>query len=107
MSCNSGRGFRHQFYLNARSDLIEKRLLTNDWEGVAKVIALIAQAESDDYDAVHPPHNLYMQVSWWCLQCCQVVLYVLVICRLLRLLADVTLPNLVTYYNESLLNTKS
>ncbi|XP_050296540.1 E3 ubiquitin-protein ligase MYLIP [Anthonomus grandis grandis] len=54
---------RHQFYLHARSDLIEKRLLTNDWDGVCRVIALIAQAESEDYDSLRPPHNLYMQAS--------------------------------------------
>ncbi|XP_066153524.1 E3 ubiquitin-protein ligase MYLIP [Euwallacea fornicatus] len=54
---------RHQFYLHARSDLIDKRLLTNDWEGVARVVALIAQAETEDFDSLHPPHNLYMQTS--------------------------------------------
>lgn len=54
---------RHQFYLHARSDLIAKRLLVNDWDGVSRIIALIAQAESDDYDSLHPPHNLYMQAS--------------------------------------------
>lgn len=54
---------RHQFYLHARSDLIGKRLFANDWDGVARVIALIAQAESEDYDSLHPPHNLYMQAS--------------------------------------------
>ncbi|XP_060536627.1 E3 ubiquitin-protein ligase MYLIP [Cylas formicarius] len=54
---------RHQFYLHARSDLIEKRLLANDWNGVSRVIALIAQAESDDYDSLHPPHSLYLQAS--------------------------------------------
>ncbi|CAH1125871.1 unnamed protein product [Ceutorhynchus assimilis] len=54
---------RHQFYLHARSDLIEKRLVTNDWDGVSRIISLIAQAETEDYDSLHPPHNLYVQAS--------------------------------------------
>ncbi|KAG5876978.1 hypothetical protein JTB14_008124 [Gonioctena quinquepunctata] len=54
---------RHQFYLHSRADLLDKRLLVNDWEGVSKLIALIAQAESGDYKPLQPPHNLYMQTS--------------------------------------------
>ncbi|XP_076268855.1 E3 ubiquitin-protein ligase defense repressor 1 [Rhynchophorus ferrugineus] len=54
---------RHQFYLHAKADLIAKRLLANDWETASRIIALIAQAESDDYEAFHPPHNVYMQGS--------------------------------------------
>lgn len=37
--------------------------MTNDWDGVSRVIALIAQAETEDYDSLHPPHNLYVQAS--------------------------------------------
>ncbi|KAF2883382.1 hypothetical protein ILUMI_22795 [Ignelater luminosus] len=54
---------RHIFYLHARLDLTEKRLLATDWSVVAKLIALIAQAESGDYNPLHPPHYLYMQLS--------------------------------------------
>lgn len=55
--------FRHQFYLHAKLDLIEKRLIATDWDTVAKLIALIAQAETGDYDARHPPYNMYNQAS--------------------------------------------
>lgn len=34
-----------------------------DWDCVAKLIALIAQAETGDYDALNPPHNVYVQAS--------------------------------------------
>lgn len=44
-------------------DLLEKRLLASDWDCGARLIALIAQAESGDYEFSHPPHNLYMQAS--------------------------------------------
>lgn len=44
-------------------DLIEKRLIAADWDTVAKLIALIAQAEAGDYDARHPPYNIYNQAS--------------------------------------------
>lgn len=54
---------RHQFYLHARLDLIEKRLLANDWDSVARLIALIAQAECGDYEPHHPPTNVYLQAS--------------------------------------------
>ncbi|KAJ8931608.1 hypothetical protein NQ314_015470 [Rhamnusium bicolor] len=54
---------RHQFYLHSRVDLLEKRLLASDWDCVSRLIALIAQAESGDYEPSHPPHNVYMQAS--------------------------------------------
>lgn len=52
---------RHQFYLHARLDLVEGRLLATDWNSAAKIIALIAQAEGGDYDPIRPPHALYAQ----------------------------------------------
>lgn len=55
--------FRHQFYLHSKTDLIEKRLPAADWDGVARLIALIAQAESGDYECHNPPYNIYMQAS--------------------------------------------
>ncbi|KAJ8925294.1 hypothetical protein NQ315_009123 [Exocentrus adspersus] len=55
--------FRHEFYLHARVDLLEKRLLASDWDSVSKLIALIAQAESGSYEPTHPPYNIYMQAS--------------------------------------------
>lgn len=55
---------RHMFYLHAKLDLIEKRLLVPSWSVVAKLIALIAQAESGDYNPLQPPHHLYMQLSF-------------------------------------------
>ncbi|KAJ8978703.1 hypothetical protein NQ317_015951 [Molorchus minor] len=54
---------RNQFYLHSRADLLEKRLLASDWDCVCRLIALIAQAESGNYDFAHPPHNIYMQAS--------------------------------------------
>ncbi|KAF5287989.1 hypothetical protein FQA39_LY15571 [Lamprigera yunnana] len=54
---------RHMFYLHAKLELIERRLLLPTWTMVAKIIALIAQAESGDYNALQPPHHLYMQLS--------------------------------------------
>lgn len=54
---------RHQFYLHSKTDLFEKRLPAADWDGVARLIALIAQAESGDYEPHSPPHNIYMQAS--------------------------------------------
>ncbi|XP_017770570.1 PREDICTED: E3 ubiquitin-protein ligase MYLIP [Nicrophorus vespilloides] len=44
---------RHHFYLHARLDLIEKRLIASDWDTVAKLRALIAQVETGDYDPLH------------------------------------------------------
>lgn len=43
--------------------MLEKRLPAADWDGVARFIALIAQAESGDYESYSPPHNIYMQAS--------------------------------------------
>ncbi|KAK4884859.1 hypothetical protein RN001_001130 [Aquatica leii] len=54
---------RNLFYLHAKLDLIEKRLLVSQWSMVAKIIALIAQAESGDYNPLQPPHHLYMHLS--------------------------------------------
>lgn len=42
-------------------DLVEKKLLANDWTTAAKFIALIAQAEVGDYDPLRPPHPIYSQ----------------------------------------------
>ncbi|XP_065167845.1 E3 ubiquitin-protein ligase MYLIP-like [Atheta coriaria] len=52
---------RHQFYLHAKLDLIEKRLIAPDWNVVARLIAHIAQAENGDYDPQHPPLHVYQQ----------------------------------------------
>lgn len=38
-------------------------MLAPDWNAVAKLIALIAQAECGDYESLHPPHQLYHQLS--------------------------------------------
>lgn len=54
---------RHIFYLHARLDLMEKRLLAPDWPVAAKLVALVAQAECGNYDPLHPPHQLYHQLS--------------------------------------------
>ncbi|VEN42494.1 unnamed protein product [Callosobruchus maculatus] len=54
---------RHQFYLHAKCDLLEKRLLASEWDSVPRLIALIAQAESGDYEPSRPPHTIYMQAS--------------------------------------------
>ncbi|KAF5296136.1 hypothetical protein FQR65_LT10306 [Abscondita terminalis] len=54
---------RRIFYLHAKLELVENRLLVPKWSTVAKLIALIAQAESGDYNALQPPHHLYMQLS--------------------------------------------
>lgn len=37
--------------------------MASDWNCVAKLIALVAQAEAGDYDPLHPPHNVYLQAS--------------------------------------------
>ncbi|GJQ82442.1 putative zinc ion binding protein [Trypoxylus dichotomus] len=50
---------RHQFYLHARLDLAEKRLITSDIDCIVKLIALIAQAETGDYNPYHHPHSIY------------------------------------------------
>lgn len=54
---------RHQFYLHARMELVEKKLLTNDWAIAAKLIGLIAQAETGDYDPTRTPHAVYAQFA--------------------------------------------
>ncbi|XP_044736041.1 E3 ubiquitin-protein ligase MYLIP [Chrysoperla carnea] len=57
---------RHQFYLAARKDLLEKKLQPADWESTAHIIALLSQAETGDYDAFKPPHHFYLQCSEIC-----------------------------------------
>ncbi|PSN51645.1 hypothetical protein C0J52_09439 [Blattella germanica] len=54
---------RHQFYLHARLDLLEGRLKVNDWNVTAKLIALMVQAETGDFDPVvsPQPHGLYLE----------------------------------------------
>jgi hypothetical protein len=42
--------FRHQFFLHARLELLENRLRIPDCDTTARVIALLAQAESADDD---------------------------------------------------------
>lgn len=54
---------RHQFYLHAHKDLVERRLLATDWDSVARLIALIAQAETGDYEGLNPQYNFYNQLS--------------------------------------------
>ncbi|XP_048505422.1 E3 ubiquitin-protein ligase MYLIP isoform X2 [Athalia rosae] len=56
---------RHQFYLHSRLELVEGRLKVSDWTSAAWLVALIAQAEGGDYDALKPPHAIYSQ-------CCQI-----------------------------------
>ena len=51
--------FRHQFYLNARLDLVESRLILPNWQTVIKLIALIAQAENGDSISIHSNHCSY------------------------------------------------
>ncbi|KAI4488973.1 hypothetical protein M0804_004471, partial [Polistes exclamans] len=55
----------HQFYLHSRLELVEGRLKVPDWVSIARLMALIAQADGGDYDALSPPHALYSQ-------CCQI-----------------------------------
>lgn len=40
---------RHQFYLHVRFELLESRLKVSDWGVAAKLLALMAQADSGDY----------------------------------------------------------
>uniref|UniRef100_A0A0C9RSS9 RING-type E3 ubiquitin transferase n=1 Tax=Fopius arisanus TaxID=64838 RepID=A0A0C9RSS9_9HYME len=56
---------RHQFYLHSRLELVEGRLKVPDWCSLARLVALVAQAEAGDYDPLSPPHGLYSQ-------CCQI-----------------------------------
>lgn len=55
--------YRHQFYLHARLDLLEGRLKVNDWGITVKVVALMVQAESGDFDPLASPqlHSLYLE----------------------------------------------
>lgn len=55
--------YRHQFYLHARLDLLEGRLKVNDWGITAKLVALMVQAESGDFDplASPQPHSLCLE----------------------------------------------
>lgn len=50
---------RHQFYLHAKLDLIEGRLVVADQEVARRLIAYIAQAETGDCDAEDPPLHVY------------------------------------------------
>lgn len=52
---------RHQFYLNARRDLINGRMVVADWDIASKLVAFIAQAEYGDCDPEAPLTNLYSQ----------------------------------------------
>uniref|UniRef100_A0A1B6C8A5 RING-type E3 ubiquitin transferase n=2 Tax=Clastoptera arizonana TaxID=38151 RepID=A0A1B6C8A5_9HEMI len=54
---------RHQFYLNAKLDLLEGRLKVENEEMGLKVAALIAQAETGDLEPSTVPVCLYSQ---WC-----------------------------------------
>ncbi|XP_026494462.1 E3 ubiquitin-protein ligase MYLIP [Vanessa tameamea] len=47
---------RHQFYLHAKLDLIEGRLVVADQEVARRIIAYIAQAETGDCDPDVPTH---------------------------------------------------
>lgn len=50
---------RHQFYLHAKLDLTEGRLVVADQEVARKLIAYIAQAETGDCDPDAPPFHIY------------------------------------------------
>lgn len=50
---------RHQFYLHAKLDLIEGRLVVADLEVARKIIAYIAQAETGDCERELPPTHIY------------------------------------------------
>lgn len=52
---------RHQFYLHAKLDLIEGRIVVADWDVARKLVAYIAQAETGDCDPEMPPHGIYTQ----------------------------------------------
>lgn len=60
---------RHQFYLHAKLDLIEGRLVVADQEVARRIIAYIAQAETGDCDPDVPSlvyaecHKIGPQVS--------------------------------------------
>lgn len=61
LSLSPSSACRHQFYLHSRLELVESRLKVSDWGSVARLVALIAQADGGDYDALSPPHALYSQ----------------------------------------------
>ncbi|XP_026727527.1 E3 ubiquitin-protein ligase MYLIP [Trichoplusia ni] len=50
---------RHQFYLHAKLDLTEGRLVVADLEVARRIIAYIAQAETGDCDPDLPPTHIY------------------------------------------------
>ncbi|XP_022914645.1 E3 ubiquitin-protein ligase MYLIP-A [Onthophagus taurus] len=50
---------RHQFYLHARLDLCEKKLIVPDSDIAVRLVALIAQAEFGNYSHQHHPQNIY------------------------------------------------
>jgi hypothetical protein len=55
--------YRHQFYLHARLDLLEGRLKASYWGIIVKLVALMVQTESGDFDPVASPqlHRLYLE----------------------------------------------
>ncbi|CAB3244909.1 unnamed protein product [Arctia plantaginis] len=52
---------RHQFYLHAKLDLTEGRLVVADLEVARRIIAYIAQAETGDFDPDLPPKHIYAE----------------------------------------------
>ncbi|XP_013194436.1 E3 ubiquitin-protein ligase MYLIP [Amyelois transitella] len=50
---------RHQFYLHAKLDLTEGRLVVADLEVARRIVAYIAQAETGDCDPDVPPMHIY------------------------------------------------
>lgn len=50
---------RHQFYLHAKLDLVEGRLVVADLEVARRIVAYIAQAETGDCDPDVPPIHIY------------------------------------------------
>lgn len=50
---------RHQFYLNARLQLLENRLTAPDWATISRLVAYIAQAELGDLNELDPCHKIY------------------------------------------------
>ncbi|XP_063833566.1 E3 ubiquitin-protein ligase MYLIP [Ostrinia nubilalis] len=52
---------RHQFYLHAKLDLTEGRLVVADLEVARRIIAYIAQAETGDCDPDAPPVHIYQE----------------------------------------------
>lgn len=52
---------RHQFYLHAKLDLTEGRLVVTDPEVARRIVAYIAQAEAGDCDPESPPEHIYKE----------------------------------------------